>query len=37
MFIKTPYDEMEKFFGEEYLKYKKETTEFFPIQKKKSV
>ncbi len=37
LFIKTEYDEMEKFFGENYIKYKKETPEFFPFPKKKSV
>jgi protein-S-isoprenylcysteine O-methyltransferase Ste14 len=36
MFIKTEYDEMEKFFGEEYLKYRRDTPEFFPFPKKKS-
>jgi protein-S-isoprenylcysteine O-methyltransferase Ste14 len=33
--IKKEYIELEKFFGEEYLKYKNETPEFFPIQIKK--
>lgn len=30
--IKKEYIELEKFFGGEYLKYKNETPEFFPIQ-----
>jgi protein-S-isoprenylcysteine O-methyltransferase Ste14 len=28
--IKAEYDEMEKFFGEEYLEYRRRTSEFFP-------
>jgi protein-S-isoprenylcysteine O-methyltransferase Ste14 len=35
LFIKTEYDEMEKFFGEDYIKYRRETPEFFPFTKKK--
>lgn len=35
LFIKIEYKELEKFFGEDYLKYKKETPEFFPIPKTK--
>lgn len=30
-FIKSEYTELEKFFGEEYLKYRKSTPEFFPF------
>jgi len=33
--IISEYQELEKFFGEEYLKYKKETPEFFPLPFKK--
>ena len=29
IFIKNEYDELEKFFGEEYLKYRNKTPEFF--------
>lgn len=35
LFISNEYSELEKFFGEEYLKYKKDTPEFFPIPIKK--
>ena len=35
LFIKSEYRELEKFFGEEYLKYRKVTPEFFPFSKKK--
>lgn len=35
IFIKSEYIELEKFFGEDYLKYKRETPEFFPISFKK--
>jgi protein-S-isoprenylcysteine O-methyltransferase Ste14 len=35
IFIKSEYRELEKFFGEEYLKYKRETPEFFPFPVKK--
>jgi protein-S-isoprenylcysteine O-methyltransferase Ste14 len=31
IFIRSEYNELEKFFGESYLKYKKETPEFFPF------
>jgi protein-S-isoprenylcysteine O-methyltransferase Ste14 len=31
LFIKSENKELEKFFGEDYLKYKKETPEFFPF------
>lgn len=31
IFIGSEYSELEKFFGEEYLKYKKDTPEFFPF------
>jgi protein-S-isoprenylcysteine O-methyltransferase Ste14 len=30
-FINREYSELEKFFGEDYLKYKSETPEFFPL------
>jgi protein-S-isoprenylcysteine O-methyltransferase Ste14 len=33
--IKHEYEMLEKFFGEEYLKYKRETPEFFPLPVKK--
>jgi protein-S-isoprenylcysteine O-methyltransferase Ste14 len=33
--IKKEYNELEKFFGEEYINYKNETPEFFPIPIKK--
>jgi protein-S-isoprenylcysteine O-methyltransferase Ste14 len=36
-FIKGEYQELEKFFGEEYLKYKKDTPEFFPLPVKKLI
>jgi protein-S-isoprenylcysteine O-methyltransferase Ste14 len=36
LFIKSEYRELEKFFGEDYLKYKRETPEFFPVPFKKS-
>ncbi len=35
LYIKKEYNELEKFFGEEYVKYKNETPEFFPIPIKK--
>jgi protein-S-isoprenylcysteine O-methyltransferase Ste14 len=35
VFIKNEYAELEKYFGEEYLKYKNQTPEFFPIPVKK--
>jgi protein-S-isoprenylcysteine O-methyltransferase Ste14 len=35
MIIKTEYKELEKVFGESYLKYKRETPEFFPFPLKK--
>ena len=35
IFISTEYSELEKFFGEEYRKYKNETPEFFPFPLKK--
>jgi protein-S-isoprenylcysteine O-methyltransferase Ste14 len=31
LFIKSENSELEKFFGEDYLKYKRETPEFFPV------
>jgi len=31
IFIKKEYNELETFFGENYLKYKRETPEFFPL------
>jgi protein-S-isoprenylcysteine O-methyltransferase Ste14 len=31
LFIKSENRELEKFFGEDYLKYKRETPEFFPL------
>jgi protein-S-isoprenylcysteine O-methyltransferase Ste14 len=31
LFIKSEDKELEKFFGEDYLKYKRETPEFFPL------
>jgi protein-S-isoprenylcysteine O-methyltransferase Ste14 len=31
IFIKSEYKELEAFFGEDYLKYKSETSEFFPF------
>jgi protein-S-isoprenylcysteine O-methyltransferase Ste14 len=33
--IKKEYNELEKFFGQEYINYKNETPEFFPIPMKK--
>ncbi len=36
LYIKDEYSELEHFFGEEYLKYKKETPEFFPLRLRKS-
>jgi len=33
--IRTEYDELEKFFGESYIKYRNETPEFFPLALKK--
>lgn len=35
IFIRNEYKELEKFFGEEYLKYKRETPEFLPLPLKK--
>jgi protein-S-isoprenylcysteine O-methyltransferase Ste14 len=35
LFIRSESRELEKFFGEDYLKYKKETPEFFPLSFKK--
>ena len=35
LFIKSEYAELEKFFGEDYLKYKKNTPELFPIPKRR--
>ena len=35
LFIRQEYEELEKFFGEDYLKYKRETSEFFPMLPKK--
>jgi protein-S-isoprenylcysteine O-methyltransferase Ste14 len=33
--IKKEYNELEKFFGESYIKYRNETPEFFPLSPKK--
>lgn len=35
IYIRSEYNELEKFFGESYLKYKNETPEFFPFPLKK--
>lgn len=35
IFIKSEYAEMEKFFGNDYIKYRNETPEFFPFPVKK--
>lgn len=35
LFINSEYLELEKFFGEDYLKYRKNTPEFFPLISKK--
>jgi protein-S-isoprenylcysteine O-methyltransferase Ste14 len=35
IFIRNEYNELEKFFGEEYLNYRNQTPEFFPIPFKK--
>jgi protein-S-isoprenylcysteine O-methyltransferase Ste14 len=35
LFIKSEYEEMERFFGEDFRKYRNETPEFFPIPVKK--
>jgi protein-S-isoprenylcysteine O-methyltransferase Ste14 len=35
IFIKKEYKELEKFFGDDYIKYKNETPEFFPFPLKK--
>jgi protein-S-isoprenylcysteine O-methyltransferase Ste14 len=35
IFIKSEYKELEKFFGEAYLNYKRETPEFLPLSLKK--
>jgi protein-S-isoprenylcysteine O-methyltransferase Ste14 len=35
LIIKKEYNELEKIFGNDYLKYKKETSEFFPFPVKK--
>jgi protein-S-isoprenylcysteine O-methyltransferase Ste14 len=37
LFIKSEYRELERFFGDEYLEYRKETPEFFPFPKKKGI
>lgn len=37
IFIRNEYSELERVFGEEYLKYKKETPEFFPFPFKKKL
>lgn len=37
LFIKSENKELEKFFGEDYLKYRKETPEFFPLPIKKRI
>lgn len=37
IYIKNEYQELEKLFGEEYLKYKSETPEFFPVPLKKII
>jgi protein-S-isoprenylcysteine O-methyltransferase Ste14 len=36
-FIHIEYEEMEKIFGEEYLKYKNRTPEFFPFLRKRGI
>lgn len=35
IYIRTEYEDLEKFFGEEYRKYRNETPEFFPLLFKK--
>jgi protein-S-isoprenylcysteine O-methyltransferase Ste14 len=35
LFIKSEYEEMERFFGEDFKKYRNETPEFFPFPVKK--
>jgi protein-S-isoprenylcysteine O-methyltransferase Ste14 len=35
IFIRTEYNELEKFFGEEYRRYRDTTPEFFPFPIKK--
>lgn len=35
IFIKKEYNELEKFFGNDYIKYQNETPEFFPVGVKK--
>ncbi len=35
IYIRNEYNELERFFGEAYLKYKRETPEFFPLPFKK--
>jgi protein-S-isoprenylcysteine O-methyltransferase Ste14 len=35
LYIRNEYNELEKFFGENYLRYKNETPEFFPVPLKK--
>ena len=35
LFIRKEYDELERFFGEDYIRYKNETPEFFPLPLKK--
>ena len=35
IFIQKEYNELEKFFGENYISYKKDTPEFFPVPLKK--
>jgi protein-S-isoprenylcysteine O-methyltransferase Ste14 len=37
LFIKSEYSELERFFGEEYIKYKKETPEFFPLPVRRTI
>jgi protein-S-isoprenylcysteine O-methyltransferase Ste14 len=35
IFIRNEYNELEKFFGEDYIKYRNTTPEFFPLPFKK--
>jgi protein-S-isoprenylcysteine O-methyltransferase Ste14 len=35
VYIKKEYNELEKFFGNDYIKYRNETPEFFPVPLKK--
>jgi protein-S-isoprenylcysteine O-methyltransferase Ste14 len=37
IFIRSEYSELEKFFGEEYFRYKQSTPEFFPRPVKKKL